>query len=73
MKILAVLRRAGHQLNDDGDTCLAYLHGAGICAHFGKLEPERNILWIETNADFDRAVTLLRANGFQVTEHPWRE
>jgi hypothetical protein len=30
MKMLAVLRRAGHQLDDDGDTCLAYLRRAGI-------------------------------------------
>jgi hypothetical protein len=73
MKMLAVLRRPGHKLDDDGDACLAYLHRAGICAHFGKPEPERNILWVEINSDLDRAVALLRADGFQVSEHPWRE
>jgi hypothetical protein len=73
MKMLAVLSRAGHQLDDDRDTCLAFLRGAGICAHFGRPESERNILWIEINSDLDRAVTLLRADGFQVSEHPWRE
>jgi hypothetical protein len=73
MKMLAVLRRADHELDDDRNTCLAYLRQAGICAHFDKPEPERNILWVEINSDLDRAVALLRADGFQVSEHPWRE
>jgi hypothetical protein len=73
MKMLAVRRRAGHELDDDGDACLAYLRCAGISAHFGKPEPERNILWVEINSDLDRAVALLQADGFQVSEHPWRE
>jgi hypothetical protein len=73
MKMLAVLRRADHQLDDDGDFCLAHLHRVGIPAHFGKLESERNILWVEINSDLARAATLLREDGFQVSEHPWRE
>ena len=66
MKRLEVLRRSGHELEVDGDACLAYLHRAGIPAHLGKSEPGRNILWVE-DADVERTGALLRAHRFEVT------
>jgi hypothetical protein len=72
MKRIAVLRRVGHALADDaeGEACLVSLHRAGIPAHIGKAEEGDNILWIEEGADVERAIALLRAHGFEVTEHP---
>jgi hypothetical protein len=66
MDQIAVLQRQDHTLANETKECLAYLHRADIPAHIGKEERVHGVVWVDQDGDIDRAVFLLRTNGFEV-------
>jgi type III secretory pathway lipoprotein EscJ len=70
VKTIRVITRGDHQIADDTKECVAILNKDGIEAHAASKQDAAGfwVIWIHEDANFERALTMLRALGFPVVE-----
>ena len=68
MKEIRVLHREGHKTAHDVTNCVGCLERSGISAHSRKEQPGYGTVMVNEDSDKDRALQILRAQGFEVVD-----
>jgi len=68
VKEIRVLHREGHRTARDVTNCVGCLERSGISAHSRKEQPGYGTVMVNEDSDKDRALQILRAQGFEVVE-----
>lgn len=68
MKEVRVLHRQGHMTARDVIDCVGCLERSGISAHSRREQPGYGTVMVNEDSDKDRALQILRAQGFEVVE-----
>ena len=68
VKEIRVLHREGHRTARDVTNCVGCLERSGISAHSRKEQPGYGTVMVNEDSDKDRALQILRAQGFEVVD-----
>ena len=68
VKEIRVLHREGYRTAHDVTNCVGCLERSGISAHSRKEQPGYGTFMVNEDSDKDRALQILRAQGFEVVE-----
>ena len=68
VKEIRVLHREGHRTALDVTNCVGCLERSGISAHSRKEQPGYGTVMVNEDSDKDRALQILRAQGFEVVD-----
>jgi hypothetical protein len=68
VKEIRVLHRGGHRTAQDVTNCVGCFERSGISAHSRKEQPEYGTVIVNKDSDKDRALQILRLQGFEVAE-----
>ena len=68
MKEIRVLHREGHRTAGDVTNSVGCLERSGISAHSRKEQPGYGTVIVNQDSDKDRALQILRSQGFEVVD-----
>ena len=68
VKEIRVLHREGHRTVHDVTNCVGCLERSGISAHSRKEQTGYGTVMVNVDSDKDRALQILRAQGFEVVD-----